>query len=145
MHKKEKLEKMPGDLNVMWNTNNMNTHSWPLLWYLARNWWWTWSTAPPSCCHTCPPSSTSVLRWVHSISARRRVRLPHLYFWSRVACPLRSSFPSQLNQSQSNVAALVEVLSGRRKLWALGELAAMEVGYRQTVEVRHSFPQVPLR
>ncbi|MEQ2193154.1 hypothetical protein XENOCAPTIV_024868, partial [Xenoophorus captivus] len=54
------------------------------------------------------------------------------------------SFLSQLNQSQSSVAAMVEVLSGRKKLWAQGELTAIESGYRQTVEVKHSCPQVLL-
>lgn len=54
--------------------------------------------------------------------------------------------PLQLNQSQSAVAGSVEVLSGRkRKLWAQGELAALDGGYRQAVEFRHSFPQVFMR
>lgn len=63
----------------------------------------------------------------------------------------RSSFvptfvPLQLNQSRSAVAGSVEVLSGRkRKLWAHGELAALDGGYRQAVEFRHSFPQVFMR
>ena len=53
------------------------------------------------------------------------------------------SLPSfQLNQSQTSVAGLVELLSGRRRLWALGELAAIESGYRQAVELKHSYPQV---
>ncbi|XP_056913419.1 uncharacterized protein LOC130539234 isoform X1 [Takifugu flavidus] len=57
--------------------------------------------------------------------------------------PTQLSVSSQLNQSRSAVAALVEVLSGRkRKLWAQGELAALDGGYRQAVEFRHSFPQV---
>ncbi|XP_070700951.1 uncharacterized protein [Pempheris klunzingeri] len=47
-----------------------------------------------------------------------------------------------LNQSQSSVAGLVEVLSGRRRLWALGELAAIDSGYRQALELKHSYPQV---
>lgn len=55
-------------------------------------------------------------------------------------------FPLQLNQSRSAVVALVEVLSGRkRRLLAQGELAALDGGYRQAVEFRHSFPQVFLR
>lgn len=54
--------------------------------------------------------------------------------------------PLQMNQSRSAVAGLVEVLSGRkRKLWAQGELAALDGGYRQAVEFRHSFPQVFMR
>lgn len=52
----------------------------------------------------------------------------------------------QLNQSGSAVAASVEVLSGRkRRLFAQGELAALDGGYRQAAEFRHSFPQVFLR
>ena len=55
----------------------------------------------------------------------------------------RFSFHSlQLNQSQSSIAGLVEVLSGRRRLWALGEVAAIESGYRQALELKHSYPQV---
>ncbi|XP_041804885.1 uncharacterized protein LOC121614861 [Chelmon rostratus] len=53
------------------------------------------------------------------------------------------SLPSlQLNQSQSSVAGLVEVSSGRRRLWAVGELAAIESGYRQAAELKHSYPQL---
>ena len=48
----------------------------------------------------------------------------------------------QLNQSGSGVAGLVELLSGRRRLWALGELSAIDSGYRQAVELKHSYPQV---
>lgn len=48
----------------------------------------------------------------------------------------------QLNQTQSSVAGLVEVLSGRRRLWALGEVAASESGYTQALELKHSYPQV---
>ncbi len=55
---------------------------------------------------------------------------------------VRSPLSLQLNQSQSGVAGLVEVLSGRRRLWALGELEAIESGYKQAVELRHSYPQV---
>ncbi|XP_023191574.1 uncharacterized protein LOC102233917 isoform X3 [Xiphophorus maculatus] len=80
--------------------------------------------------HTATPSKELMVNVVHSAPQL----LPYL--------PPQLHLRSQLNQSQSNVAALVEVLSGRRKLWALGELAAMEGGYRQTVEVRHSFPQL---
>lgn len=49
----------------------------------------------------------------------------------------------QLNQSGSGVSGLVEVSSGRRRLWAQGEVAAIESGYRQAVELKHSYPQVP--
>lgn len=59
--------------------------------------------------------------------------------------PSLISLSLQLNQSRSGVAGLVEVLSGRRRLWALGELAAIESGYRQAVELKHSYPQVFLR
>lgn len=52
------------------------------------------------------------------------------------------SFRLQLNHSQSTVVGLVEVMSGRRKLWAVGELAAIESGYRQLLEVKNSYPQV---
>ncbi|XP_036941120.1 uncharacterized protein LOC119011822 isoform X1 [Acanthopagrus latus] len=59
-----------------------------------------------------------------------------------VYLPSQLNIRSQLNQSQSSVAGLVEVLSGRRRLWALGELAAIESGYRQAVELKHSYPQL---
>lgn len=52
------------------------------------------------------------------------------------------SFCLQLNHSQSTLVGLVEVMSGRRKLWAVGELAAIESGYRQLLEVKNSYPQV---
>ncbi|MEQ2257305.1 hypothetical protein ILYODFUR_033417 [Ilyodon furcidens] len=61
-----------------------------------------------------------------------------------VYLPSQLNLRSQLNQSQSSVAALVEVLSGRKKLWAQGELTAIESGYRHTVEVKHTCPQVLL-
>ncbi|XP_030608355.1 uncharacterized protein LOC115796202 [Archocentrus centrarchus] len=56
--------------------------------------------------------------------------------------PSQLNVRSQLNQSESTAAGLVEVLSGRRRLWALGELAAIESGYRQLLEVKHSYPQL---
>ncbi|TKS80112.1 putative uncharacterized protein LOC400499 [Collichthys lucidus] len=59
-----------------------------------------------------------------------------------VYLPSQLNVRSQLNQSQSSVAGLVEVLSGKRRLWALGELAAIESGYRQAVELKHSYPQL---
>ncbi|XP_044075986.1 uncharacterized protein LOC122887130 [Siniperca chuatsi] len=59
-----------------------------------------------------------------------------------VYLPSQLNVRSQLNQSQSSVASLVEVLSGRRRLWALGELAAIESGYRQALELKHSYPQL---
>nr|XP_020442398.1 uncharacterized protein LOC109951951 [Monopterus albus] len=59
-----------------------------------------------------------------------------------VYLPSQLNVRSQLNQSQSSVAGLVEVFSGRRRLWALGELTAIESGYRQAVELKHSYPQL---
>ncbi|KAM6989140.1 uncharacterized protein LKV04_008860 [Tautogolabrus adspersus] len=59
-----------------------------------------------------------------------------------VYLPSQLNVRSQLNQSESSVAALVEVLSGRRRLWALGELADIESGYRQNIELKHTYPQL---
>ncbi|XP_069367779.1 uncharacterized protein [Paralichthys olivaceus] len=59
-----------------------------------------------------------------------------------VYLPSQLNVRSQLNQSESSVSGLLEVLSGRRRLWALGELAAIESGYRQTLELKHSYPQL---
>ncbi|KAK5918982.1 hypothetical protein CgunFtcFv8_022916 [Champsocephalus gunnari] len=59
-----------------------------------------------------------------------------------VYLPPQLNMRSQLNQSQSGVAGLVEVSSGRRRLWAVGELTAIENGYRQAVELKHSYPQL---
>ncbi|KAK1879652.1 hypothetical protein KUDE01_027769, partial [Dissostichus eleginoides] len=59
-----------------------------------------------------------------------------------VYLPPQLNIRSQLNQSQSGVAGLVEVSSGRRRLWAVGELTAIESGYRQAVELKHSYPQL---
>ncbi|CAK6952249.1 uncharacterized protein LOC121908222 isoform X2 [Scomber scombrus] len=59
-----------------------------------------------------------------------------------VYLPPQLNVRSQLNQSQSSVAGLVEVSSGRRRLWALGEVAAIESGYRQALELKHSYPQL---
>ncbi|XP_054870046.1 uncharacterized protein LOC111586552 isoform X1 [Amphiprion ocellaris] len=59
-----------------------------------------------------------------------------------VYLPSQLNVRSQLNQSQSSVAGLLEVLSGRRRFWALGELAAIDSGYRQALEVKHSHPQL---
>ncbi|XP_036072052.1 uncharacterized protein LOC112147563 isoform X1 [Oryzias melastigma] len=56
--------------------------------------------------------------------------------------PCRFSFRSQLNQTQSSTEALLEVSTGRRRLWALGELEVIRGGFRQTVEVKHSCPQL---
>ncbi|XP_061587434.1 uncharacterized protein LOC133452231 [Cololabis saira] len=56
--------------------------------------------------------------------------------------PSQLNIRSQLNQSESSVAGLLELVSGRRRLWALGELAAIEGGFTQTVEVKHSCPQL---
>ncbi|XP_039999666.1 uncharacterized protein LOC120798939 [Xiphias gladius] len=59
-----------------------------------------------------------------------------------VYLPSQLNVRSQLNQSQSSVSGMLEVLSGRRRLWALGELAAIESGYRQALELEHSCPQL---
>uniref|UniRef100_UPI0037E98E19 uncharacterized protein n=1 Tax=Semicossyphus pulcher TaxID=241346 RepID=UPI0037E98E19 len=59
-----------------------------------------------------------------------------------VYLPPQLNVRSQLNQSESSVGGLMEVLSGRRRLWALGELAAIESGYRQNIELKHSYPQL---
>nr|XP_057943014.1 uncharacterized protein LOC131138235 isoform X3 [Doryrhamphus excisus] len=58
--------------------------------------------------------------------------------------PSQLNFRSQLNQSESGVGGLVEVLSGKRRLWTLGELAVIDGGYRQSLEVKHSYPQLKL-
>ncbi|XP_029970978.1 uncharacterized protein LOC115405521 [Salarias fasciatus] len=59
-----------------------------------------------------------------------------------VYLPPQLSVRSQLNQSESSVAALVEASSGRKRLWALGELAATGSGFRHAVDVKHSYPQL---
>ncbi|XP_042083292.1 uncharacterized protein LOC102293428 [Haplochromis burtoni] len=59
-----------------------------------------------------------------------------------VYLPSQINVRTQLNHSQSTVVGLVEVMSGRRKLWAVGELAAIESGYRQLLEVKNSYPQL---
>ncbi|KAM4551263.1 uncharacterized protein PAE49_015110 isoform 2-T2 [Odontesthes bonariensis] len=80
--------------------------------------------------HHVPHSKDLVAKVVHSI--------PKML----VYLPSQLNVRSQLNQSRTSVAGLLEVLSGRRKLWAWGELAAIESGYRQTVELKHSCPQL---
>ncbi|XP_077359529.1 uncharacterized protein LOC144005296 isoform X2 [Festucalex cinctus] len=62
----------------------------------------------------------------------------------QIYLPSQFNFHSQLNQSQSSVGGLVEVLSGKRRLWSLGELAVIDSGYRQSLEVKHSYPQLKL-
>ncbi|CAI5641741.1 unnamed protein product [Oreochromis niloticus] len=59
-----------------------------------------------------------------------------------VYLPSQLNVRTQLNHSQSTLVGLVEVMSGRRKLWAVGELAAIESGYRQLLEVKNSYPQL---
>nr|XP_046265535.1 uncharacterized protein LOC124069998 [Scatophagus argus] len=80
--------------------------------------------------HNLPHSKDLILKVVQNI--------PRIM----VYVPSQLNVRSQLNQSQTSVAGLVEVLSGRRRLWALGELAAIQSGYRQTVELKHSYPQL---
>ncbi|KAM7379044.1 hypothetical protein PAMP_004619 [Pampus punctatissimus] len=71
----------------------------------------------------------------HGGSKEARVTLKH-------TVQGRSSPVLQLNQSQSSVAGVVEMSSGRRRLWALGEVAAIKSGYRQALELKHSYPQI---
>ncbi|XP_041659525.1 uncharacterized protein LOC121520216 [Cheilinus undulatus] len=59
-----------------------------------------------------------------------------------VYLPSQLNVRSQLNQSESSVAGLVEVSSSRKRLWALGELSAIESGYRQNIELKHSYSQL---
>ncbi|XP_029380652.1 uncharacterized protein LOC115057622 isoform X2 [Echeneis naucrates] len=59
-----------------------------------------------------------------------------------VYLPSHLNVRSQLNQSQASVSGLLEVTSGRRRLWALGDLAVIEGGYRQALELQHSYPQL---
>ncbi|KAM3605075.1 uncharacterized protein V6R79_020226 [Siganus canaliculatus] len=82
--------------------------------------------------HQLPHSKDLMVKVVHNI--------PRML----VYLPPQLNVRSQLNQSQSSLAGLVEVSSGRRKLWALGELSAVESGYRQSVELKHSYPQLKL-
>ncbi|KAG7277412.1 hypothetical protein CRUP_033367 [Coryphaenoides rupestris] len=49
---------------------------------------------------------------------------------------------SQVNHTGSRVAGVVELSSGRRRLWAQCELATIEGGYRQAMELNHTFPQL---
>ncbi|XP_029560066.1 uncharacterized protein LOC115156670 isoform X1 [Salmo trutta] len=56
--------------------------------------------------------------------------------------PTQLNTRSQLNQSGSSVRGMVELQSGKRKLWALGELAVTKGGYRQALELNHSYPQL---
>ncbi|XP_037314999.2 uncharacterized protein LOC119209652 [Pungitius pungitius] len=80
--------------------------------------------------HHLAHSTDLVVKVVHSIPGM----LVHL--------PSQLNVHSQLNQSQSSVAGLMEVSTGRRRLWAVGELAAIESGYRQALELKHSYPQL---
>ncbi|XP_068593999.1 uncharacterized protein [Cebidichthys violaceus] len=80
--------------------------------------------------HHLPHSKDLMVKVVHNI--------PRML----VYLPSQLNVRSQLNQTQSRVAGLVEVLSDRRRLWALGELAAIESGYRQALELQHSYPQL---
>ncbi|XP_037837860.1 uncharacterized protein LOC108248532 [Kryptolebias marmoratus] len=89
-------------------------------------------------------SSLAVIVQGHYVSHRKDLmvnvvhNVPKMLFY----LPSQLSVRSQLNRTESSVAGLVEVLAGRRRLWALGELAAIESGYRQEVEVKHSYPQL---
>ncbi|XP_029929860.1 uncharacterized protein LOC115374855 [Myripristis murdjan] len=59
-----------------------------------------------------------------------------------VYLPAQLNTRFQLNQSRSSVLGLAELSSGRRRLWALGEIAAIECGYRQVLELNHTYPQL---
>lgn len=91
------------------------------------------------------PPQLSVSSQVCSYSQRsrsfQRVH-PDCLLESQLLFHIFYSLSVQLNQSRSGAAGLVEVLSGRRRLWALGELTAIDSGYRQAVELKHSYPQV---
>ncbi|XP_041848721.1 uncharacterized protein LOC121644668 isoform X2 [Melanotaenia boesemani] len=80
--------------------------------------------------HHVPHSKDLVVKVVHNI--------PRMLIY----LPSQLNVRSQLNQSESSVAGLVEISSGRRRLWALGELVATESGYRQAVEMKHTYPQL---
>nr|XP_040026805.1 uncharacterized protein LOC120815845 isoform X3 [Gasterosteus aculeatus aculeatus] len=80
--------------------------------------------------HHSPHSKDLMVKVVHSI--------PRMLLY----LPSQLNVHSQLNRTQSSVAGWVEVLTGRRRLWALGELAAIESGYRQALELKHSYPQL---
>ncbi|CAG5896969.1 unnamed protein product [Menidia menidia] len=80
--------------------------------------------------HHSPRSKDLAVKAVHN--------LPRML----VYLPSQFSIRSQLNQSLTSVAGLLEVLSGRRRLWARGELTTIESGYRHAVEVKHSYPQL---
>ncbi|XP_061654143.1 uncharacterized protein LOC133489262 isoform X2 [Phyllopteryx taeniolatus] len=62
----------------------------------------------------------------------------------QIYLPSQLNFRSQFNQSQSSVGGLLEVLSGKRRLWTLGELAVIDSGCRQSLELKHSYPQLKL-
>ncbi|XP_061551184.1 uncharacterized protein LOC133412122 isoform X1 [Phycodurus eques] len=62
----------------------------------------------------------------------------------QIYLPSQLNFRSQFNQSQSSVGGLLEVLSGKRRLWTLGELAVIDSGCRQSIELKHSYPQLKL-
>ncbi|XP_061695033.1 uncharacterized protein LOC133510744 isoform X2 [Syngnathoides biaculeatus] len=62
----------------------------------------------------------------------------------QIYLPSQLNFHSQFNQSQSSVGGLLEVLSGKRRLWTVGELAVIDSGYRQSLELKHSYPQLKM-
>lgn len=99
-----------------------------------------WSTASPGCWSTCRLSSVSGLRWV--LFLRHKAVQFCLNQKDTVSPKKMLSLLSKLNQTESSMLGLVEVLSGGRRLWALGELAAIEGGYTQDVRLKHSYPQV---
>uniref|UniRef100_A0AAV2JUM6 Vitellogenin n=1 Tax=Knipowitschia caucasica TaxID=637954 RepID=A0AAV2JUM6_KNICA len=56
--------------------------------------------------------------------------------------PSHLSVQTQVNQSQAGVSSLLEVSSGRKHLWALGEVVTTKSGYRQGLELKHSYPKL---
>ncbi|TNN69892.1 hypothetical protein EYF80_019960 [Liparis tanakae] len=89
-------------------------------------------------------SSLALIIQGHHLPNRKdlMVKVVHNIPRMMVYLPSQLNVRSQLNQTRSSVAGLVEVLSGRRRLWALGEVAALESGYTQALELKHSYPQL---
>ncbi|XP_068456308.1 uncharacterized protein [Clinocottus analis] len=89
-------------------------------------------------------SSLALIIQGHHLPLRKDLMLKVVHNIPRMLLylPSQLNVRSQLNQTQSSVAGLVEVLSGRRRLWALGEIAAVQSGYTQALELKHSYPQL---
>ncbi|KAK7945812.1 hypothetical protein WMY93_001540 [Mugilogobius chulae] len=89
-------------------------------------------------------SSMALILQGHQLPHRKDLMLKFVQKIPRMLMYLPShlSVRTQLNQSQSSLSSLVEVLSGRRSLWAFGELETTETGYRQALELKHSCPKL---